>query len=191
MNCLSKNVVFLIVSSCVLGTTAHAQELPENPLASHMAHMMEGSGDWRTPNPDHDPKNKKSPVEFSVQWKWGPNKKHIVGELTGVFENGTTAQYQSMYTIYNPVTQRVIMQQVGWNGTYMLGDASVRMVPLSIGDSENVDMTAYAPDGTAKHTRHKATIVDRNTHQIDLYEKDENGVWLLKREWTWRLHEAD
>jgi hypothetical protein len=180
---------------CLFLTTqapaATAQQGQNNALAVHMSHLLEGSAEWRSPNPDHQAGSANSPAQFGVNWRWGSNGQHLVGEVTGIYEDGRVARYQSLYAFLNPVTDRVVTQQVGWDGTFHAGDHVLRTEPLAAGDTENVDMIAFTPDGTAKITRHRAEIIDAETHRMDVYERNESGEWTLLREWVWRLAEAD
>jgi hypothetical protein len=168
-----------------------AQQSQNEALGTHMSHLLHGSAQWRTPNPDHDESNPNSPSQFGVNWVWGPHGQHLLGEVTGVYADGREVRYHSMYAFYNPVTGRVVTQQVGWDGTFSAGDQFLQTVPLIAGDTTNVDMIEYSADGTAKITRHRAEIIDAETHRMDVYERNETGEWTLLREWVWRLAEAD
>jgi hypothetical protein len=168
-----------------------AQEDPPSPLAIHMAHMLEGSAQWRSPNPDYQPGSASSPEFFGVNWEWGSNDQHLIGEVTGIYADGRVARYHAMYAFYNPVTERVVMQQVGWDGTFSEGEHAVRTEPLRSGDVETVDMLAFAPDGRVTAIRHQGVIIDRTSHSMDVYGRNADGEWELEREWVWRLVEAE
>ncbi|WP_420432650.1 hypothetical protein [Hyphobacterium sp.] len=75
--------VFAVAMVIAAAAPAHAQHDDRSALAIHMAHMLEGSAQWRAPNPDHEPGNDNRPEFFGVNWAWGANDQHLIGEVTG------------------------------------------------------------------------------------------------------------
>lgn len=170
---------------------ALAQDGENARLAAHMAFLLEGSGQWRSPNPDYEEGNEFRPVQYGVNWRWADDGQHLIGEVTGIYESGRVARYHTMYAFLNPVTDRVVTQQVSWDGTFTAGEQVLRTDPMQAGDVVNVDMIEYAADGQAKITRHRGEFIDARTHRMDVYERDETGEWSLVREWVWRLADTE
>jgi hypothetical protein len=146
--------------------------------------MLKGSGEWRAPNPDFaDPKT--TPKEYAVRFRWGPYRQDVVGELVGFFETEKgmkEARFWNFYSYHNPVTDEILLVQVGWDGAMGSGPMSVA------GDgTETVDQIFYAADGKMRIVRHVTTHVGADAHNSDVYERDDKGEWKLERKWTWTL----
>lgn len=182
---------FALAAALAATAPTFAQDNDRSALAIHMAHMLEGSAQWRSPNPDYEPGNHNRPEFFGVNWTWGANEQHLIGEVTGIYADGRVARYQSLYAFHNPVTGRVITQQVGWDGTFSQGDQPLRTEPLGPGGIETVDMLAFSQNGSVSIIRHQGVIIDSRSHSMDVYGRNAEGDWELVREWVWRLHEPE
>ena len=172
-----------LMSGCAIGVwlasasaLAHASS---NPLEQHMQNILTGDGYWRAPNPEYLP-NTDQPEAYGIRFKMSQDKSHATGELFGIFPDEREVQYFSMLAFYNPVTDRVITQQIGWNGLYLSGEN-----PVQPGEKQILDMIEYAPNGAMKIGRHVMHFGDASTHRSDAYELDETGSWQLRAEWTW------
>ncbi len=172
-------LVSLVVLGGLLGATA-VGEVADNPLKAHLAPMLTTDDEWRTPNPDYEP-GENRPKEFAIQLRLQPDGKHALGELMGVYEDGRRVTYWSMIAMYNPVTEKIVTQQVGWDGTLAYGENDVRS-----GDTEIIDMIQYSVDGTMSINRHEATHVGEDVRKSDVFVRDANGDWSLEAQWTWR-----
>ncbi len=160
-----------------------------HPLAIHMKHWIAGSGAWRSANENYEPGAARGTrgwiKEYGVNWKWGPNGQHLVGEIVAITPEGKALSSSFMYAFYNPVTERVTNMQVGRKGHYTTWEDRVRAVPLAYGEPEINDGVEYAPTGEIDITRHSNVFVDADTQLSDVYKKDERGEWQLERQWRW------
>ena len=109
------------------------------------------------------------------------------GEITGVFADGIEVRFWSMFMFYNPVTQQVLYQQVGRNGTLISAQQPVREQALDFGEVERLDATEYSSDGYVKTTRHENVFYDDGSHTSKVYEQDATGEWKQVNEWRWQL----
>ena len=172
-------LVLMAVLAGMTGTAA-AEEGAANPLQMHLAPMLTTDDEWRTPNPDYEP-GKRKPKEYAIQMRLQPDGRHALGELMGVYDDGSRVTYWSMIAMYNPVTEKVVTQQVGWDGTLLYGENDVRS-----GDTEIIDMIEYNVNGTMSFSRHEAKHIGNDTRDSDVYIRDADGGWALQAEWTWR-----
>ena len=193
MNPSSRSKVFVVISAVLVFTAQHspAADTP-HPLQVHMDPWMQGSRDWRTPNPDYDPaadaeSNAPGIREFSVRWEWDEQGKFARGVLLGIRADGTSQQYWSLFAFYNPVTKKVTYLQTGANGALISGETAARSAPLSPGETDMLDTTDYWPNGTVTETRHVNTFNGDGTHDSLVYERDENGEWKERAAWVWTL----
>jgi len=122
-------VVALLLASIVsLSTAANEQAEPEtsHPLTHRLARILTGdSTQWRTINPDYQ-EGGKQPAEYGLRLRMMPDQRHATGELTGVYSDGREALYWSLLAFYNPVTEQVVLQQIGWDGTLLRGEVAVQ-----------------------------------------------------------------
>ena len=185
--------LFLITTSALFMPPQIAAQIPDakalHPLEIHMKHWIAGSGQWRSPNPDYNPEAEpKTPgwiKEFGVNWKWAPNRHHMIGEIVAITAEGEVFSSSIMYAFYNPVTEKVIDVQVGRNGTLAFGEDRVRDQSTPYGEPEVGSGLEYFPDGTISILRHSNVFVDENTQLSDVFQRDENGEWEKKRQWRW------
>ena len=159
---------------------AGADERGGEPFRAHMQSILTVDDEWRTPNPDYEA-GKRQPREYALQLRMQPDGRHALGELMGVYDDGARVTYWSLIAMYNPVTQKVVTQQIGWDGTFLYGENDVQT-----GDSETVDMIEYNVNGTMKIVRHTSRYIGTDVHESDVYERDEDGEWILRAQWTWR-----
>lgn len=158
---------------------------PKHPLLGHLQRTLTGDdSQWRTPNPDYR-EDGQGPSEFGLRFRMEPDGRHATGELTGRFEDGPEVTYWSLFAFYNPVTEKVIAQQIGWDGTLVRGE-----VPVQPGERQTIDMTMYGASGAMKRTRHQMHFIDADTHTADAYEYGPNGEWKLERRWRWRRYQT-
>ena len=181
----------------LLVTAVMSAALADNrhPLQVHMDPWLQGSGDWRTPNPDYqppagpgDPDN--GIREFAVRWAWDDADKSAKGELLGLRTDGSSQKFWSLFAFYNPVTKEVTYIQTGAGGAFITGKVAAREQPLSAGEKDVLDTTDYWPNGTVRESRHENTF-DGGTHTSIVFERSEAGGWQQKAVWEWTLRESD
>ena len=183
---MPRTLLFLFFLSLILIapiSVAAQNPTDEHPLIQHMARTLTGDdSQWRTPNPDYEA-GTQQPREYGLRFRLEPDRRHVTGELTGRFEDGREVIYWSMLAFYNPVTERVITQQIGWDGALVRGQ-----VPVQAGPRQTIDATLYAASGDMRRTRHEMHFVDADTHLADVYEYGPDGQWQLVRKWQWKRH---
>ena len=175
MHFASLRVVLLLILLTPPGAGA------ENPIERHMRRMLTDGDQWRTDNPHYDPEQG-GPQQFGLRLELQPDKVHVVGNLTGVFADGREAVYWTLLALYNPVTEKVVTQQVGWDGTLIYGE-----VPLQKGDRQVVDMVSYGTDGQMSISRHENLFEETESHTSIVYERGPDG-WSQTQEWVWERH---
>jgi len=185
---------FVFVAILSLATiVAHADSSDEDdklhPLAIHMKHWISGSGQWRAPNAQYDASAEEMTIgwikEFGVNWKWGPYKQHLIGEIIAITADGQVLPSSIMYAFYNPITEEVLQVQVAKNGILSLTDEQARLEPTRYGEPEVADSLDFLINGEVEVLRHSNVFVDKSTQLSNVYERDENGDWQLSREWRW------
>lgn len=177
---------------CIAGT-ANAETPVLHPLQIHMQQWLQGSGQWRSPNPNYDASGSAGSGfrEYGINWSWEPERKYMSGEITGVKPDGTQARFWTLFAFYNPVTRQVLFQQIGRDGTLITGEDPVRTEPLRYGETERFETIEYSTNGQIKLTRHDNVFQDDGTHTSMVYERDESGAWALIAQWKWVLLTAD
>lgn len=177
-----------LFAAALLVSAAPAQDAgQESPLAVHMSRMLAGGGQWRTPNPDHDPADPSSVSHFGANFRLSDDQSHVIAEITGITPDGRVARYWSIYLFHNPVTSEVISVQTGWSGAYMEGRAVLRRQPLALGEPEIADALVFEPTGGAHMLRHEIVFPDERTHTTQTYERDESGSWKPRNFRVWTL----
>ena len=183
-NCYSRTAKSIIGAIAFIMFTAlpptNAQPASAGPLEKHMSKILTSENEqWRTPNPDYE-EGGSAPMEYALTFVLAPEKSHVTGALSGVYADGREAIYFSLLAMYNPVTQKIITQQIGWNGLYLYGEN-----PVQLGETQNIDMFEYSPSGSVSYGRHQVTFIGDSVHESDAYRLDDNGEWALSAEWTW------
>lgn len=166
---------------------AAGSAVAQTPMEAHLGWRLEGSGQWRTPNPDHDPTDPNSPIEFGLNFAWGPHRQHVTGELVGLTQDGRSARYQTLYVFLDPMTDTIITQQVAWDGTFGEGRRPAPSEALGVGGSETVDIVFRRVDGSAQVVRHVNTLTAPDQEASRVFERGDDGHWELQREWIWTL----
>lgn len=167
--------------------TAQVDAPQRSPLEIHLAHMLEGSGQWRTPNDDYDPENPNAFVTFGADFRLSEDRSHVIAEITGNTADDRRAVFWTIYFFYNPVTEEVISAQVSWNGTYLAGREAVDPDGVGYGETHRSDQIHYNPDGTMSIQRHDIVPLDANTHTTQTYTRGDDGRWRPENFRTWTL----
>lgn len=154
----------------------------ENTLQQHMQHMLNNGDQWRTPNPGHE-SGDNSPSFYGLTFLLSHDGSHATGKLTGVYPDGREAVYWSLLALYNPVTERVVTQQIGWDGTLIYGEVPVQTGPVQI-----VDMISYGADGTMSISRHENRFVGSDKHTSLVFARGPNNDWEQKQTFEWTRH---
>ncbi|GJL97629.1 MAG: hypothetical protein DHS20C06_14460 [Hyphobacterium sp.] len=173
----------------IVGDSAWSQDdiAQRSPLEMHLAHMLEGSGQWRTPNEDMDPDDPNGFESFGADFRLSDDRSHVIAEITGNTTDGRRAVFWTIYFFYNPVTEDVISAQVSWNGTYLEGRESVDPDGVGYGEIHRSDQIHYNPDGTMSIQRHDIMPLDANTHTTQTYSRGDDGSWQPDNFRTWTL----
>lgn len=180
--------VSLLALALLLGIPdlARAGEQDSDPFRAHMQRMLTTDDEWRTANPDYVP-GKRQPREFALQLQMQPDGVHALGELMGIYDDDSRVTYWSLIAMFNPVTQKIVTQQIGWDGTLVYGENDVQR-----GNRETMDAVEYNANGTMKIVRHISRFVGKSTHESDVFERDALGHWSLQSQWVWhRVPGAD
>lgn len=149
------------------------------PLEQHMQRLLNDGDRWRTPNPGYDPANG-GPEAYGLRFHLSPDGSHVTGQLTGIHPDGREALYWTLLAMYNPVTNKVVTQQIGANGTLLHGDVDIQPGPVQI-----VDMIEYAVDGRLSISRHENRFDAEGSHSSLVFEPDGEGGWRQTQSWTW------
>lgn len=177
-----KSAFLLSVSAFVASGATMAAVPDASPLQQHMQRMLTDGDQWRTPNPGYEPE-KGGPQAFGLTFELADDGSHVTGDLTGIHADGRESLYWTLLAFYNPVTMKVVVQQIGGNGTLMRGDVDRQPGPLQI-----VDMVEYAASGEMRISRHENRFETENTHVSDVLEPDGNGGWKQTQTWAWTRH---
>jgi len=195
MLALASRTLFSALLLVSLMAAARAQDrTPDrtlSPIEIHFAHMLAGSGQWRTPNEDYDPEDPNGMSLYGADYRLSDDRSHVIAEITGVTPDGRRAVFWTIYFFHNPVTGEVVSSQVGWNGALLTGHEAVLIEPLAFGDSHVSDQIAHNPDGSMHIIRHEIVPVDRRTHTTQTYRRGEGGNWEPQNFRTWTLLETD
>ncbi|MEM9232895.1 MAG: hypothetical protein AAGA69_01490 [Pseudomonadota bacterium] len=178
--------VFVLLSAQTITTAASAGDENTSPVHDAMleqwSYMLEGSGAWRTPNPDFSGEDN-SPNAYEIRFEWGPYRQHVTGTLKGIFdtEDGeTSVRYWTFYSWYHPKTEEITLMQIGTNGALGEGTFSIKN-----GDRQILDQVFYGPDGSTRAVRHETIENSPAEHTVIVFHADEDGEWQKVQEWVW------
>lgn len=195
MLALAYRAIFSALLLITLMTAARAQDAapdrPLSPIEAHFAHMLTGSGQWRTPNEDYDPEDPNGMSEYGADYRLSDDGTHVIAEITGVTPDGRRAVFWTIYFIHNPVTGEIVSSQVGWNGALLTGNDMALSEPLGFGEGHVSDQLAFNPDGSIRIIRHEIVSVDAQTHTTQTYGRGERGAWEPQNFRTWTLLETE
>lgn len=151
----------------------------ETPLERHMRRSLTDGDQWTTPNPEHDPEQ--GGVEaYGLTFELSPDRSHVAGELVGIDAEGKRTLYWTLLAFYNPVTEKVVTQQIGWNGALLAGEVPVQPGPVQV-----VDMVHYNPDGSLGFSRHENRFESSDRHVSRVLEPKGGGEWAERQSWVW------
>lgn len=153
--------------------------LANRSFHEHMAGILTGDGEWRTPNPDYEA-GQPRPEHFVIRMRLSDDGSHARGALLGLYDDGRMALYWTLFAMFNPVSKKVVVQQIGWDGSLSRGE-----VALQPGNRQIVDMIEYGAGGSMKMVRHDTVATPRQVRESKVYERNSEGRWELQREWRW------
>jgi hypothetical protein len=156
-----------------------AQSVDRTSLEVEKGYFLSGSGNWRTPNPAYKP-GSDEPREFGLEYRWGPHRQSILGEIVGVGPKGR-AVYASLFYVFNPVTHRVMVSMASWDGT--VGPAEERRVDDR---TRVIDALLYKPDGTVTPSLHVFELLSPDEYRLIQQEWKRGEGWVEVRNETWR-----
>lgn len=185
-----------VLAALAFAPAAIAQDDAQNdlrtPIERHFGYRLAGTGEWRTPAPDYDPAEENGVAEYGLSEVLDSTGNSARGEVLGLTADGRRAVYATYTLMFNPVTDTVVIEQVGWDGAYWRGEVPARAEPMTPGEEEAVDMLAFQPDGSVKIVRHHETVIDENSYRSVVLERGADGAWEAKQEWIWtRVPETD
>ncbi len=185
----TKLAIYIAFSAATFATS----QATDNPsaLETHMYHWLRGSAEWRTDNPGYNPaavqNSGATTKEFAVTWKFGPNKQHLVGEISAISVDGHSIIVASMYAFYNPSRKLVRQVVISRSGTYSVDETPVRATRTPFGEPEIGIAVEYKADGTIQTLKHENTFFENGIQHSDVYEKKPDDTWELQRRWIWKL----
>lgn len=156
-----------------------APAMAGTPLARHMQLMATDGDQWVTPNPGYDP-DQGGPKDFGLTFEVAPDGAHATGQLAGITADGRRAIYWTLIALYNPVTEKVVTQQIGWDGALLYGE-----VPLQPGAKQIIDMLHHKADGSLSYSRHELLFDSGDRHSALVHEPDGAGGWKQTQRWEW------
>ncbi len=184
-----RRAIFLGALAVCHFSVAYAEDAQPHPLEVHMHHWISGSGQWRAPNPSYQPgstpRTREWVREFGVNWRWGPNRQHLLGEIVAIPEDGDPMITGVLYAFYNPVTEKVVEIQVARNGILQFSEDRARKEPTPYGAPEIGDSLEYFPNGGVSILRHVNRFLDANTQLSVSQKRNEEGQWSDQNEWRW------
>lgn len=151
---------------------------------AHMANMLTDGDEWYTPNPDYSA-GEDVPAEYGLRMELSEDRTHVVGVMEGIYADGRRTPYWTLLALYNPITEKVITLQIGWDGSLVRGE-----VPVQVGDEQTIDTILYGSQGNLKSTRHVQRFAGDH-HQSLVYERNEQGEWALLQTWEWKRRALD
>ena len=182
-------IAIAVLLTLFIGGRGRAQDAGASmsPIETHFAHMLHGSGQWRTPNEDAEPADPDAITHYSADYRLSADRSHVIAEVSGVTEDGRRAVFWTIYLFYNPVTQEIVSVQAGWNGALLTGHEPANPDGFEPGEVQTFDQIHHNPDGTMSIHRHDIVVVDPSTHTTQTYDRAEDGSWRPRNFRTWTL----
>ena len=189
-----RRILTILAGVLIIGAPelAVAEEVAgqDHPLEIHMSHWLEGSRDWRSENanfvPDSKPGEPGWVKEFGIKWDWGPNRKHLIGNIYVVLEDGSSFPSATMYAFYNPVTEEVMQVVVAFNGMLSIGHEKARDSKTNFGVPEVSDVLEFSELGVVTPVRHANRFDESGNQESKVLHRDDTGKWKEIQIWNWK-----
>ncbi len=175
--------VLYALALLAVGADGVAQTAPSGlqRFLDHLTQHVVTPGEWVTANPDYTPEGLQ-PKEYVVQMSLGADRHHAHGTLSGINADGSRHVFWTLLMLYNPVSDKIVYQQVSWQGAYMHGEMAVPE-----GDHEILDTVLYLPDGSQQRMRHETRFINDDLRHTQVHRWDESSAeWRPARAWEWR-----
>lgn len=173
-----KQLISLLVLVVLFQYVSFAQQsgLPK----WYMEKIQTDEGIWVTDNSQF--KNENEPFDkYILSWTLNPLRNSLSGRLYGLTDGQESGTFWDFSQYYDPNTQKVIVMQIGWNGTLGSG-------PLIATDNGGYDLAQIftTPDGTTRKEKHTDIKPNKDIEITTSYSFDENSEWIAGRTYTWQ-----
>jgi hypothetical protein len=144
-----------------------------------MDKIKSDEGIWVADNSEF--KNENEPFDkYVLSWKANPLKNSLKGRLYGLIDGQESGTFWDFTQYFDPNTQKIIIMQIGWNGTLGTG-------PLIATDTGGYDLvqTFTGPDGEKRKEKHTYYKPDKDTEITTSFNLDKDNHWATGRTYTW------
>ena len=137
-------------------------------------------GTWVADNTPY--KSDLDPMDaYGIEWKWGLNRKSIVGRLYGIRDGKEIGTFWEFREFWHPGERRVVAMQFGTEGTYGAGPHEID----ADGASEMLQVFHDPARTNSTKIGHRAHLKG-DVHTTTSFNVDEKGVWTERRTYVWR-----
>lgn len=177
----STAALFLCVSQPVAAQTVPTFD-PSQPRSSFQAmaeYLAADGGQWRAPNPNHDPARPNSPPAFGLWFDWVAQQRKLELRIV-VHAADSTFLSSSGDFVWHPAEQRISYRMVGRNGSLTEGTTD-----FTDASTFRTVATFHRPNGRSTVHRDENLLVSPSVHRNETFQQDSTGAWVSGGVYEW------
>lgn len=162
-----------------------AASAPPEWFVEHNAFLSQKGGRWIADNSAY--KSEDEPFDaYGLEWKPGLGDKTLTGRLFGLQDGKDIGTFWEFRVLWHPGEGRAYVHQFGSDGTYGTGTVE------HAGEGKvQITQDFYGPDGTRSRLRHDSTHGPGEWVHDQSYGLAEDGTWVERRAYEWKLTPAE
>lgn len=169
---------YLFATLVFFVSSSHAQNgaIPD----SYLEEIQQEVGVWIADNSEY--KGEQEPYDaYGLEWKFGINKKSIVGRLYGIIDGEEAGTFWEFRKYWDPSIGKAMLIQFG-------GDGSVGVGPFLVSNSKESEIlqTFTSPNGSQRQIGHRSRIIDSTKHIGSSFIVNAQNEWIPDRSYTWK-----
>ena len=174
-------VAFLSIAGVSSGNAEPQSSAPVGEAAFQrmVDYLAREGGQWRAPNPRHEPGNDRSPDAIGL-WFESAAQEQVL-ELTVVFHYGDKVRHSTRgYWYWHPGREEIVYQEVSPSGSVRSGTAHF--------ENENTFITLtekFSASGDVTLNRGVNVLTEEDRHETTAYGKGPDGEWVEQNALAW------
>ncbi len=158
-----------------------AKSTPAEWFVEHNEFLIQRGGRWITDNSAYMSENEPADA-YGLEWKPGLGRKTVTGRLFGLKDGKEIGTFWEFRIVWHPGEGRAYVHQFGSDGTYGVG--TVEHVAEG---KVRITQDFFNPDGTRFEVGHDSTQGPGEWIHDQSYDIAEDGTWMERRTYDWKL----
>ena len=143
---------------------------PRSSFAAMAEYLSTGSGQWRSPNPNHDATQARSAPAFGLWFAWDVERRTLELSIVVHYADSTVLSSKGQW-VWHPTKHELKYQMIGRNGSLTEG-----VTELTEPSTFTTTATFHGPNGRT---------VNDSVHRNETFVQGEDGSWQSQGVYQW------